>query len=41
MCDSFRCMHGIVVERISIKKFDSFVHTMYKMQGILRKQNES
>jgi len=41
MCDSFRCTQGIVVERISIQKVDSFVHTMYKMQGILRKQNET
>jgi hypothetical protein len=41
MCDSFRCMHGTVVECIAIQKVDSFVHTMYKMQGILRKQNES
>ena len=41
MCDSFRCMHGIAVECISILEVNSFVHTMYKMQGILRKQNES
>jgi hypothetical protein len=40
MCDNFRCMHGIVVEHISIEKVDSFVHTMYTMQGILRKENE-